>query len=773
MRAPDLTIVNIPVWAFPHFTMLAARETTGPAAAVLERRPAVPRHGRDARRGRRARPDRTRLRPRLGRHRRRGRRWPESRRSRAAPRLLASLRGSTFGRIGGRPMGMYTAVSNPDQWMRQFGVDVEEIDQWELVRRAEAVDRGARARRARMARARTPRACTTTASASRPSCSSARSARYHAMRELIERVEPRLLRHQGPARADRPLLHDGRHRGVPQRPVRLGRARRSRIVCSTEADMDAALTMQILKRLSGTPVLFADVRHYHADLGVWDLCNSGQHATWFAARSDDPAENLAPRPPLPGGLLLPGRRRLASTTSPRPATSRSRGSPGSTAATGCTSCAARSSASTTRRTSALMRASTYVWPHAFARFDAAADEILGRYGSNHIHAVPGDHVETLRDVCRLLGHRLRRLRRRPCDGAPARHRHRHVRRARPSSRRPTATVVASAARGTRLAAAAGVGRARRRGRLVGRRRRALPRAAAPGGRPASRRSASAASGRASLPCDADGRPLRPAILYGIDTRASAEIAELTATLGADAILRARRLGALEPGARAEAAVAAAARARRLGGDGALAHGQLVRRRAADRRVGARPPLREPVRPALRPRRRDAGTRLGGARSFRACRCRGSSGRPRSPARCMPTPRRGDGHPRGYARRAPAPSTPGPRRVSVGVRGPGELMLHVRLDDVPRVGRGGAVGSPELWTTCGVDSGLLIARGGPRDRRDPDDLDPRSHRGARTSQLGAEAAAARRRAPTAWSCCRTSRASARPSSIPTPAGRSAA
>ena len=25
---------------------------------------------------------------------------------------------------------------------------------------------------------------------------------------------------------------------------------------------------------------------------VWDLCNSGQHATWFAARSDDPAENL-------------------------------------------------------------------------------------------------------------------------------------------------------------------------------------------------------------------------------------------------------------------------------------------------------------------------------------------------------------------------------------------------------------------------------------------------------------------------------------------------
>jgi xylulokinase len=39
-----------------------------------------------------------------------------------------------------------------------------------------------------------------------------------------------------------------------------------------------------------------------------------------------------------------------------------------------------------------------------------------------------------------------------------------------------------------------------------------------------------------LPADADGNPLRPAILYGVDTRATAEIAELTDELGASAIL---------------------------------------------------------------------------------------------------------------------------------------------------------------------------------------------------------------------------------------------
>lgn len=43
-------------------------------------------------------------------------------------------------------------------------------------------------------------------------------------------------------------------------------------------------------------------------------------------------------------------------------------------------------------------------------------------------------------------------------------------------------------------------------------------------------------GPAVLPVDVHGTALRPAILYGIDTRATAEVEELTARLGADAIL---------------------------------------------------------------------------------------------------------------------------------------------------------------------------------------------------------------------------------------------
>src|SRR5918992_3886883 len=39
-----------------------------------------------------------------------------------------------------------------------------------------------------------------------------------------------------------------------------------------------------------------------------------------------------------------------------------------------------------------------------------------------------------------------------------------------------------------------------------------------------------------LPCDAGLAPLRPAILYGIETRATSEIAELTGRYGAGAIV---------------------------------------------------------------------------------------------------------------------------------------------------------------------------------------------------------------------------------------------
>lgn len=396
---PALTIVSIAVWAFPHFVMRAAREIPGPLLLLSTVDPRYPGMvGMLAAGG---------ALDQIGREH--GRVWGDIDDAEVAAQVQSeilagaaaeSLRGLTFGRIGGRPMGMYTAVSCSDQWMRTFGIDVEEIDQWELVRRAGHVDGG----RVAAARRWLEHHCAgvhydderlTEATLERQIRS------YYAARELIAewnldfcgiKAQPELTENFCTMDITEAFLNDPYDWEGPKEPF----------VCSTEADMDGALTMQILKALSGTPVLFADVRHFHADLGVWDLCNSGQHATWFAARSDDPLENMRHVHLYPQDFYFPAGGAAVHHLA----------APGAFTFARLTRLDGRYRMQVFRGTfeqfdsdtnERIMRASSRVWPHALARLDADPAEVLHRYGSNHIHAIPGDHVSALRHVCRHLG----------------------------------------------------------------------------------------------------------------------------------------------------------------------------------------------------------------------------------------------------------------------------------------------------------------------------------------------------------------------------------
>jgi L-fucose isomerase len=395
---PALTVINIPVWAFPHFTMRAAREMTGPLLLFSNLNPQYPGMvGMLAAAGALDQIGRTY-----------GRAWGEVGDAEVWARIEAhisagaaveGLRGATFGRIGGRPMGMYTAVSNSDRWLDQFGVDVEEIDQWEIVRRAAEID-GGRVSAGRKWLERHAAGVHYDGKQLTPELLERQIRSYYVMRSLIEewnldfcgiKAQPELTDNFCTMDITEAFLNDPYDWDGPKETV----------VCSTEADMDAALTMQILKSVASTPVLFADMRHYHDDLGVWDLCNSGQHATWFAARSADPAENLRHVHLYPEEFYFPA----------GGASVHHLAEPGDFTFARLTRLDDRYRMQVLRGTleqfdpptnERLMRASTYVWPHAFARFDADANEILDRYGSNHIHAVPGDHVTALRGVCRLL-----------------------------------------------------------------------------------------------------------------------------------------------------------------------------------------------------------------------------------------------------------------------------------------------------------------------------------------------------------------------------------
>lgn len=397
-QRPDLTLFNIPVWAFPHFSMLAARATQGPILLFSSLMPGQPGMvGMLAAGG---------ALDQIGR--RHGRAWGSIADPAVRARVLAhvvaagaaqSLEGSTFGRIGGRPMGMYTAVSNDDQWMAKFGIDVEEIDQLELVRRSNGID-PALARKAREWLEGHAAGVHYDGTQLTPDLLERQIRSYYAMRELIEewnldfsgiKGQPELTTHFATMDVTEAFLNDPYDWDGPKETH----------VCATEADMDAARTMQLLKGLSGTPVLFADVRHYHADRGIWDLCNSGQHATWFAARSDDPAENMRSVHLYPEDFFFPA----------GGASVHHLAAPGDLTFARLTRLAGRYRMQVMRGAferfsddvnEALMQETTYHWPHAFARLDADAEEILGRYGSNHIHAVPGDRVGELRILCDLL-----------------------------------------------------------------------------------------------------------------------------------------------------------------------------------------------------------------------------------------------------------------------------------------------------------------------------------------------------------------------------------
>lgn len=398
----DVTVFYYAVWSFPHFTMLAADATTTALILLASTDPTEPGLvGMLAAGG---------ALDQIGRAHTRLWGAPDDAaviadigvQARAAA-AVASLRGATFGRFGGRPMGMNTAVANTDQWMRQFGVDVEEIDQYELVLRAERAD-ASEAAKAREWIETHAAGVHYDGKKLTPELLERQIRSYLAIRELIDerkidfsgiKGQPELTEHFATMDVTEAFLNDPYDWNGPKAVH----------VTATEADMDGALTMRLFHEISGDPVLFADVRHYHADRDLWDLCNSGQHATWYAARSDDPAENLARVNFYPEVFFFPaGGASVQHIAAPGAMTlgrlTRQAGEYRLQLMLG------EFETYDEATTDELIRQSTPEWPHAFARLDVAGPTFLSGFGANHIHAVPGDWRKELRAAAKLLGVRL-------------------------------------------------------------------------------------------------------------------------------------------------------------------------------------------------------------------------------------------------------------------------------------------------------------------------------------------------------------------------------
>jgi len=395
----EATILNYAVWCFPHLTLIATEFAPGPYLMFSNINPAYPgmvgmlaaaggmdQVGRAHARVQGEIGDQTVF-----------QRVQESLRAAVA---VSRLKGETFGLYGGRPMGMYTAVADADQWKRDFGIDVEHIDQYEIIRRSELVADDRVENAFNWLTKLIGKNIHYDGKKLTPDLLKRQIRTYYACAEINQEKAVDFFGIKAQPELTDNFTTEDVIDAFSNDPYDFDGAKEP-IVCATEADMDGALTMKLFKHVTVEPVLFADVRHYDAGDNFFDLCNSRPHDTFFAARSQRPEDNL-PKVHLwpevfyfPAGgasvmhFAQPGEVTLARLT-------RRNGKYWMAIVP------AEFILFDEKKNWVKAEATTKEWPHAFARLRVSADEFLATYDSNHIHGCYGNWVRELEQIAKIL-----------------------------------------------------------------------------------------------------------------------------------------------------------------------------------------------------------------------------------------------------------------------------------------------------------------------------------------------------------------------------------
>jgi L-fucose isomerase len=298
------------------------------------------------------------------------------------------LRGLTYGLMGSRCLGMYTAAIDPNQWRRQFGLEVESWDQLEVVERAKAMPESVAEAHVAWTKREFGRVLVS------DEVLNAAIRLYLVCKQIIaergfDLVSVRCLP-ETPSTLTTfcyaiALLNDTSDADGPKQAV----------CTACESDSNGALSMQVLKHLAGAPVLFGDVRHVDLEKNeVW-ISNCGSQATQLAASRRE-VEWVAHGfqefrwkigGAAPQHVSKPGRVTMARLT-------RQAGEYVMFIASGEAVGYARSKLAETH------------WefsPHSFVRLDVDARRFAQELRCNHLHMVYGDYVPHLVECCRVLG----------------------------------------------------------------------------------------------------------------------------------------------------------------------------------------------------------------------------------------------------------------------------------------------------------------------------------------------------------------------------------
>ncbi len=310
-------------------------------------------------------------------------------------KVVNRLKGQKYGLIGGRSLGMYSATVSMQDWQKQFGIDVDHLDQNELVRGAEdipeeQVDKAMKWLSENVAEINYNGTSFTEEKLR------IQIRHYEALKRIIAQNEYdfvgvkchyEMSRHYCTECICAAFCNDPYDWDGPKEPV----------VYACEADSDAALTMQMLKLLTDEPVIFMDVRHYDAENDVMVFCNCGSQSTYYATGTDDYKANLAKTKLYPAlDIYAGGGCHVNLMTAPGKATiarlNRKEGKYRLTIIP----------AEFVTLPEEKMAETTMEWPHVFAKLPFHHQIFLDHFDANHCHAVYGDKVEELKMISKML-----------------------------------------------------------------------------------------------------------------------------------------------------------------------------------------------------------------------------------------------------------------------------------------------------------------------------------------------------------------------------------
>lgn len=303
----------------------------------------------------------------------------------AAARRLSGMR---YGLGGSRSLEMLTASVDPNQWLTQFGIDVDGWDELDVVDRAREIDDAT-------VRKHTEWLHDTFGGVEVNPVVVEQSVRlYAALKEVIRekgfdfisvKCLPVMARVATSFCMSHALLGDSIDADGPK----------ERMICACESDSNGALTMQMMKNIDDQAINFADVRWLDADEGVLRISNCGSQATQLAASPKDVRwvkHGLQELPWKHGGMCpqcvsKPGRVTMARL-------SRKAGRHVMLIAGGESQKKTREDLTSTG------------WefsPHSWIKMDAPVKAFTAALRSNHIHVMYGDFRRDLVHLCSTLG----------------------------------------------------------------------------------------------------------------------------------------------------------------------------------------------------------------------------------------------------------------------------------------------------------------------------------------------------------------------------------